>query len=161
MINLHTTRGSCTVGDEISLLSQTRAEETCPGCLEAAGPERRLTFLCQSYEYKRRKKQHRGIKSGEKMNTRRHKSITEKHKQTRQRQRTTTSTQRHHKESTHFVSLETRVVSHDGLIMSRSHAGTQLCTFSSYYRHTVRCREDATLTSLQEQVSCLQGTLMQ
>lgn len=154
MINLHTTRGSCTVGDEISLLSQTRAEETRPGCLEAAGPERRLTFLCQSYEYKRRKKQHRGIKSGEKMNTRRHKSITEKHKHT-------TSTQRHHKESTHFVSLETRVVSHDGLIMSRSHAGTQLCTFSSYYRHTVRCREDATLTSLQEQVSCLQGTLMQ
>lgn len=154
MINLQTTRGSCTVGDEISLLSQTRAEETCPGCLEAAGPERRLTFLCQSYEYKRRKKQHRGIKSGEKMNTRRHKSITEKHKHT-------TSTQRHHKKSTHFVSLETRVVSHDGLIMSRSHAGTQLCTFSSYYRHTVRCREDATLTSLQEQVSCLQGTLMQ
>lgn len=160
MINLHTTRGSCTVGDEISLLSQT-SRRNLPRLSGGRGAGATVNI---SLSIKRVQKtqndtrdttsQHRGIKSGEKMNTRRHKSITEKHKHT-------TSTQRHHKESTHFVSLETRVVSHDGLIMSRSHAGTQLCTFSSYYRHTVRCREDATLTSLQEQVSCLQGTLMQ
>lgn len=160
MINLQTTRGSCTVGNEISLLSQT-SRRNLPRLSGGRGAGATVNIPLSIIRVQKTQNdtrdttsQHRGIKSGEKMNTRRHKSITEKHKHT-------TSTQRHHKESTHFVSLETRVVSHDGLIMSRSHAGTQLCTFSSYYRHTVRCREDATLTSLQEQVSCLQGTLMQ